>query len=217
VVLAGVLGTLVKQDPVLGIFAVIFLEELGVPLLVPGDVFILWVGAMASTGKVSAPLAGGAIVLGAVLGSFLLFLITRRFGAPFLLRYGRYLHLHPADLQAAERSFHRWGLWAVLFGRHIPGMRVVLSAIAGLLRFEVRVFVPAVAVSSAAWAVMFLWLGEHFGKQLRPLMHLPPAHLIPWVVFGLIALSAVGYVLRQRLFEGGRWAFEQLGRNDRSN
>jgi membrane protein DedA with SNARE-associated domain len=96
-------------------------------------------------------------------------------------------------------------------------MRVVLSAIAGLLRFEVRVFVPAVAVSSAAWAVMFLWLGEHFGKQLRPLMHLPPAHLIPWVVFGLIALSAVGYVLRQRLFEGGRWAFEQLGRNDRSN
>ncbi len=215
--LLGVLGTLVKQDPVVGIFAVIFLEELGVPLLVPGDVFILWVGYQASRGHVAAPLALGAIVLGAVLGGSLLFLITRRFGAPFLMRYGRYLHIHPADLQAAERGFHRWGLWAVLLGRHIPGMRVVLSAIAGLLRFEFRLFVLAVAISSAAWAVMFLWLGVHFGKQLRPLMHLPPAHLIPWFIFVLIAFSAMGYVLRQRVYEGGRWAIQQLGRGDRSS
>jgi membrane protein DedA with SNARE-associated domain len=203
VLLVGFLGTLVKQDPALGIFAVIFLEEMGVPLLIPGDVFILVVGAQIGRGRVSWPLAFLAIVAGAVLGASILFTVSRRFGAPFLHKYGRYIHVYPRELDAAERVFHRWGLWAVILGRHIPGLRVVISAIAGLLRFELARFAVAVAVSSAAWALIFLALGAHFGRRLRPLLHIPPAHLIPWVLFGLLCMTVVGYVLRRRLYEGG--------------
>ncbi len=205
VLLGGVLWTLIKHDPT-WIFAVVFLEELGVPLPVPGDVFIIGVGVLVSRGQTTAALAAVAIVLGAVLGAGTLFTLSRRFGAPFLERYARYLHLSPEDLHGAEQVFGRWGLWVVILGRHVPGMRVVLSAIAGLLRFDMRLFAAAVTISSTAWALLFLWLGIHFGRQLRPLMHIPPAHLIPWIVFGLIALTAMGYVLRQRLYERGRWA-----------
>ena len=36
-------------------------------------------------------------------------------------------------LAQAERIFKRWGPWAIIVGRHIPGMRIVLSALAGIL------------------------------------------------------------------------------------
>ncbi len=204
VVLAGMIGTLMRHDPALAIFAVIFLEEMGVPLPLPGDLFIVWVGALIAMGRIGWPAAVVAIVAGAVLGACALFMISRRFGAPLIHRYGAYLHLYPPQLETAERGFHRWGLWAVIFGRHIPGMRVVLSAIAGLLRFELPLFALGVLVSATAWALVFLAIGVRFGRQLRPLMHIPPAHLLPWLVFALLILTATGYVLRQRLVEGGQ-------------
>jgi len=211
--------TLMRHDPAPAIFAVIFLEELGVPLPIPGDIFILGVGALIGTGRITWPVAVAAIVAGAVLGACSLFSISRRFGAPLVHRYGSYLHLFPAQLETAERAFHRWGLWAVIFGRHIPGMRVVLSALAGLLRYELPLFLLGVLISATAWALIFLALGVHFGRQLRPLFHIPPAHLLPWLVFGLLILTASAYVLRQRLYEGGQRVLLyalRLGRGDSS-
>jgi hypothetical protein len=50
--------------------------------------------------------------LGAVLGSLAGYLIGAWGGRPLLDRWGRYVHIHPADLDRADAWFDRYGDWA---------------------------------------------------------------------------------------------------------
>ena len=183
------LGHFVREHQALGLFLAIFAEELGIPLPAPGDVIIAWGGYLTTTGALSYPAAYLAVVSGAVLGSFCLYSVSRRFGHPFLVRFGRYVGLYPERLEKAERAFQRWGPWAIIIGRHIPGMRIVLSAFAGVFKVRPIVFVPCVLVSASIWAFIFLEIGRLLGRNSRYLFRLFPAHLFPLLLLLLVAAA----------------------------
>jgi len=183
----------VMQHQSAGLFLVIFAEELGIPLPAPGDVAIAYGGYLTSTGAIPYPLAYAAVVGGAVLGSTCLLTISRAYGRPFLLRFGPYVGLTEPKLKRAEVAFKRWGPWAIIIGRHIPGFRIVLSAFSGIFEVPYRVFIPCVLLSSAIWAAIFLELGRHFGPNVIRWFGVFPAHLIPWILLGL-AIIAIGYL-----------------------
>jgi len=176
-----------------GLFFVIFFEELGVPLPAPGDAAIAYGGYLTTTGEIPYPMAYLAVVGGAVLGSACNLTISRRYGRPFIQRFGRYIGITDDKLARAERIFKRWGPWTIIIGRHIPGMRIVISALSGILEVPYRVFIPCVLISASIWAAIFLELGRRLGPQVRVLFLLFPAHLIPWLALGLILL-AIGYL-----------------------
>ena len=173
-----------------GLFAAIFLEELGVPLPAPGDVVIAVGGYMTTTGRIPLFEAYLAVVLGATMGSSCLYALSLRFGHPFLVRFGPYVGLSPERLVSAEASFRRWGPWAIIVGRHIPGMRIVLSAFAGAFEIPYRIFLPSVLVSAAVWAAIFISVGRYLGPRSRLLFRLVPAHLIPWAILALVILAS---------------------------
>lgn len=189
--LPRLVGHFVRHHQVVGLFLVVFAEELGIPLPAPGDVAITWAGYLTTTGVFSFASAFLAVVLGATTGSYCLYRLSRRFGRPFLVRYGRYLGLHPPRLLRAELAFRRWGPWAIIIGRHIPGLRIVLSAVSGVLEVPARVFVPCVLLSSSIWAAIFLNLGRALGRNSRLLFRLFPVHLVPLAALVLVALAAL--------------------------
>src|SRR6266481_894698 len=170
-----------------GLFLVIYLEELGVPLPAPGDAAIAYA------------LAYLAVVAGAVLGSACNLTITRRYGRPVIRRYGRYIGLTEHKLNRAERAFVRWGPWTIIIGRHIPGMRIVISALSGILNVPYRVFTPCVLFSATIWAAIFLELGRRLGPRVRDLLGIFPAYLLPWLGLGLVAL-VIGYLAYEHGF-----------------
>jgi membrane protein DedA with SNARE-associated domain len=182
---------LVRTHQAMGLFLVIFAEELGIPLPAPGDAWITYGGYLTTTGAIPVPLAYLAVIGAATSGSFCNYTVSRRFGHPFLVRFGPYVGLSAERLDRAERAFRHWGPWAVIIGRHIPGMRIVLSAFAGVFELPRRVFVPCVLLSSTIWAAIFLELGRALGRNSRYLFRLAPAHLLPL----LIVLLAVGWTL----------------------
>jgi membrane protein DedA with SNARE-associated domain len=185
----------IRLNQAVGLFGVIFVEELGIPLPVPGDVAIAWAGYLTSRAEIAQWQAVLAVVAGATLGSTCLYTLSRRFGHPFVLRFGRYVGLNQETFLRAETSFKRWGPWAIILGRHIPGMRIYLSALAGLFEVRALVFIPCVIVSSTAWALIFVTVGRLLGRQSGRLARLIPAHLLPYAV-GLIVI--VGFVLVAR-------------------
>jgi hypothetical protein len=93
----------VLQHQAAGLFFVIFFEELGVPLPAPGDVAIAYGGYLTTTGAIPYPLAYLAVVSGAVLGSACNLTISRRYGRPFIQRFGKYVGV------TEERWFERKG------------------------------------------------------------------------------------------------------------
>jgi membrane protein DedA with SNARE-associated domain len=190
----------VLQHQSSGLFLVIFLEELGVPLPAPGDAAIAYGGYLTTTGAIPYPLAYLAVVSGAVLGSACNLTLSRRYGRPFIQRFGKYIGVTPERLVRAEGLFKRRGPWAIIIGRHIPGMRIVLSALSGILGVPYRVFIPCVLVSATIWAAIFLELGRHAGPRIREVFLIVPAHLIPWVLVGL-ALLVIGYLAYEHGFK----------------
>ncbi len=168
----------VRDHQALGLFLVIFSEELGIPLPAPGDAAITYGGYLTTTGAIPYPLAYLAVVGGATTGSFCLYGLSRRYGHRFLVRFGPYLGLTPDRL-------------AVIIGRHIPGMRIVLSAFAGAFGIRKRVFVACVVVSSMAWAAIFLELGRMLGRNSRYLFRIFPAHLLPLALLVVILAWAL--------------------------
>jgi len=182
-----------------GLFVVIFLEELGVPLPAPGDAAIAYAGYLTTTGAIPYPLAYLAVVSGAVLGSACNLTITRKYGRPFIRRFGRYVGLTEDNLNRAEGAFKRWGPWTIIIGRHIPGMRIVISALSGILNVPYRVFIPCVLVSATIWAAIFLELGRRLGPRVRDLLGVFPAYLLPYLGLGL-AVLVIGYLAYEHGF-----------------
>jgi membrane protein DedA with SNARE-associated domain len=187
-----------------GLFLVIFLEELGVPLPVPGDAAIMYGGYLTTTGAIPYPLAYMAVVSGAVLGSACNLTLSRRYGRPFIQRFGKYVGVNEEKLARAEGMFKRWGPWAIIVGRHIPGLRIVLSALSGILGVPYRVFIPCVLVSATIWAAIFLEIGRRVGPRIREVFLIFPAHLLPWAVVGL-AVLVIGYLGYEHGYKPKAW------------
>ena len=189
--LTRALGHFLRTHQALGLFGVIFGEELGIPLPAPGDVVVAYAGYMTSIGAVSPWAAYAAVVAGATIGATCLYLISRRFGHPVLLRYGRLIGFDQKRFDRVERLFQRWGPWAIILGRHIPGLRIYLSALSGIFEVRLRVFVPCVIISSSIWALIFIEIGRLLGRRTVFLFRLVPAHLLPYGIGVVIVVAGV--------------------------
>jgi len=162
------ISALLKAYGYLGGFALIYIEETGIPLFIPGDVFLLYVGSRLPHEVTILFAAWLGLVLAVTLGSTNLYLLSRRFGRRLIEhRLARFLHITPERVDSAEHWFRRYGPWALIFGRHIPGFRVPLTVVAGILELPFGIFAISVAVSSAVWAGAFLTLGAVFGSSIE--------------------------------------------------
>jgi membrane protein DedA with SNARE-associated domain len=150
-----------------GSLGLLYVEESGVPLPVPGDVYVLYLGHVAAGSWVKMISAWLAIITVVLAGSTNMFFISRRWGQRLLRgRLGAVLHVDAAALARAERWLDRWGPLVIIFGRHLPGYRIPITVAAGTFKVHYRVFAPSVAVSTAIWAGVWFWLEARFGRQV---------------------------------------------------
>jgi membrane-associated protein len=180
-------------------FALIYIEESGVPLFIPGDAFLLYVGHRLPHNVPVFLFAWVGFVIAVTFGSTNLYLLSRRYGRRLLEhRFAALLHLTPERLSQAEQSFRRWGAWALIFGRHIPGLRVPLTVAAGVLKLPYRIFAISVVVSSAAWAGAFLLLGAVFGNRIERSIRSSPWIYLVGVVVVVGVIVVVAFVRSRR-------------------
>ncbi len=180
-----------------GLFAVIAAEEAGVPLPLPGDLFIAAMGFLAR-GAPEAYLATAAVVTAAtVLGAGVLYTVARHAGRPLLLRVGARFGYTEARNARVEAWLARRGASAVVLGRLIPGLRIVMTVVAGALRLGRPTFALGTFLAGIVWSSLYFWLGFALGAGYeRVAGRVPMKHVWPWV--GLAA-AAVLFVAWHRL------------------
>lgn len=134
--------------------AVVGVESLGIPL--PGEIVLVSAALMSSHHELAVnPVGvGAAAVLGAVIGDSIGYSIGRRFGMPLFDRLGRRFpkHFGPGHVMLAERTFNRWGVRAVFFGRFIALLRIFAGPLAGALKMAYPRFLVANVCGGICWA-----------------------------------------------------------------
>ncbi|MFD5418616.1 DedA family protein [Streptomyces sp. NPDC127069] len=132
---------------------VIGLESLGIPL--PGEIILVSAALLASQqGHIDPVVLGLCAIAGAIVGDSIGYAIGRRGGKPLLEKLGRRFpkHFGPDQVAVAERSFDRWGMWAVFFGRFVALLRIFAGPLAGVLRMPYWRFLIANVLGGVLWA-----------------------------------------------------------------
>ena len=143
--------------PAVAIYAlvagVIGLESLGIPL--PGEIVLVSAALLSSQhGDVNPIVLGACASAGAVIGDSIGYAIGRKGGRPLLAWLGRKFprHFGEAHVATAERSFEKWGMWAVFFGRFVALLRIFAGPLAGVLHMPYWKFLIANVLGGVIWA-----------------------------------------------------------------
>ncbi|WP_370410593.1 DedA family protein [Streptomyces fradiae] len=157
---------------------VIGVESLGIPL--PGEIVLVSSALLASQhGDINPYVLGACASVGAIVGDSIGYAIGRKGGRPLLTKLGKKFpkHFSEANIGLAERSFEKWGMWAVFFGRFVALLRIFAGPLAGVLRMPYWKFLIAnvlggilwaggttaviysVGIVAEAWLKRFSWLG----------------------------------------------------------
>jgi membrane protein DedA with SNARE-associated domain len=108
-----------------------------------------------------------------LIGGSILYWLGVRGGRPLLYRYGRFIHLDRAKLDRAEHWIQRRGAQAIVLGRILPGLRNVTVVAAGVFGVPYRTFLPAFALGSFVYILIFFALGMWVGPQAILALGLP--------------------------------------------
>ncbi|MBI2699444.1 MAG: DedA family protein [Mycobacterium sp.] len=152
------LDALLHSIPPLAVYllvgGVVGVESLGIPL--PGEIVLVSAALLSSHHEIGVnPIGvGAAAVIGAVVGDSIGYSIGRRFGMPLFDRLGRRFpkHFGPGHVALAERTFNRWGVRAVFFGRFIALLRIFAGPLAGALKMPYPRFLAANVGGGICWA-----------------------------------------------------------------
>ncbi|MGW6906136.1 DedA family protein [Streptomyces sp. NPDC054940] len=157
---------------------VIGLESLGIPL--PGEIILVSSALLASQhGEIDPFVLGACASAGAIIGDSIGYAIGRKGGRPLLAWLGTKFpkHFSEGHIATAERSFQKWGMWAVFFGRFVALLRIFAGPLAGVLHMPYWKFLIAnvfggilwaggttaviyyVGVVAESWLKRFSWLG----------------------------------------------------------
>lgn len=161
--------------PDASIYAVLFAAALVENILppVPGDTVVVFGGYLAGLGRLSLPVVYVLVTFGCWCGFMAYYLLGRWVGRSRVHDLlGRWIQ--PERLARGEAWVRRYGHWAVLANRVLPGARSVISLAAGFVILPWGIVGVLALASSALWNVVLVgggyWIGEEW-QRVMALLH----------------------------------------------
>ncbi len=172
------------------LFGYVFVEELGVPLPIPGDALLLFLGIKSLEGEANFWLVLFITCMATFLGASILFLVARMLGRPLLIKYEKYLkyvHITSEDIDSMEHYMHHYGTWVLIVSRLTPGLRIIGTVAAGVLGVSYIKFISATMVGTVIWTIIYFWIGAFLGRRFAA--EIEDIFGNKWLMVGLFALG----------------------------
>lgn len=111
--------------------------------------------------------------LGAMLGAFINYYLSRWLGRPIIYKFadsrlGHMLSLSGVKIEKAEKYFNEHGNVSTLVGRLIPVIRQLISIPAGLSKMNIGAFAFFTFIGAAVWNCILALLGWLAYKAAKP-------------------------------------------------
>jgi membrane protein DedA with SNARE-associated domain/rhodanese-related sulfurtransferase len=189
-----------REYGVLLVFANVLLQQLGAP--VPAFPTMVLAGALSVTGVMSAPATLVAAILASLIADAVWYAAGIRYGRPVLSMLCRVSLSPDSCVRQSEDRLARWGAWALVIGKFVPGLSTVAPPVAGLVGVRPRTFAIASTAAAALYFGFGLALGLAFHDQVNEVLAAAAKH-VPLAALALAVLLAA-YVayrwVRRRAF-----------------
>jgi membrane protein DedA with SNARE-associated domain/rhodanese-related sulfurtransferase len=177
---------LITQYGLALIFANVLIQQMGLPIPVTPTLIVA--GALAADGRLSALAIFVAAFTACAISDAIWYAAGRLYGRR-AMKFLCQLSLSPDScVQQSEYQFHRWGGLSLVLAKFVPGLSIIMPALAGTARLSLRYFALLDGVGAA------IWVGVAIGSGM--LFHLEIGYLIVRMQeFGAIAIGVIAMLL----------------------
>jgi membrane protein DedA with SNARE-associated domain len=156
----------------LGVFFAMVIESTLLPI--PSELILPLAGFMVSDKSQIEPLTHVpwnfwvVVVIGVVgntTGSLCGYALGAWLGRPFLDRWGRFLLIRKNEVDQAESFFARWGSPTAFISRLLPGIRSIISFIAGVSHMPIGRFTAYSTLGAIPWTIALVYAGTVLGAN----------------------------------------------------
>ena len=159
---------LIESQAVLAPLLLLFAEEMGLPILIPGDAILAYTGySVSHSHQTSIWVALGVATMSILVGATILFFVARKWGQQVIQRLGRFLFIKERYIEKAEHLFAKYGFWTIIIGRHIPGMRIPITIFAATSGVKYTTFILSTFASTILWVLFYLQVGRRYGNDIQ--------------------------------------------------
>lgn len=189
---------LLDKFPYAGIFILLILGGFGLP--VPEDIILIITGASIASGDINLVPAILAIFPALLIADFLLYSSGRKYGRS-LIEKGRLSKIISMEqLKRLEAGFKKNGVYYILIGRSVSGLRAQLFLVAGLTRMPLKKFLIVDCVAAVISVAVMMFIGYMGGNSLQIILRdlTRIEHLAIVIVVILLAALITAYFYKSQ-------------------
>lgn len=162
--------------------------------ILPGETAVIVGGFIASQGKVDVVALCAIVVVAAIVGDTVGYVVGARYGTRLLER--PILRHRRAGIDAALRGIERRGATYVFLGRFTAFFRAVVPGLAGMSKMPYPRFLGANATGGLLWGIGFTLLGYFAGHAYKRIETY--SNYAGYALIGVVAVLIVVSVRRRR-------------------
>jgi membrane protein DedA with SNARE-associated domain len=187
------INSIVESFPYAGLLLLLFLGEIGLPF--PEDTTLILAGFLVAQGVTELIPTLLVVYLGLLITDFSLYHVGKKYGRRLFEHRKLKKILSPDRLSWLEQKFEKWGVWVVLAGRHVVGIRAQVFLAAGVSRMSSIKFFLADALSAVLTVAIMVGLGYFGGNSIQALKR-GVMRIGHYLVLGLILCLCAWVVYR---------------------
>jgi membrane protein DedA with SNARE-associated domain len=188
---------LIEDYGYIALFGLLAVGIVGIPI--PDEILMTTVGSLTIDG---GPLSFGYSLLasfaGTMVGMMVSYYLGNTVGKPFLYKYGKWVKLTPQRLDLVEGWFKKYGLWTVVFGYYVPGVRHFTCYLAGVSGVSIWRYLLFAGSGALVWCLTFLTLGHFIGLNAPKIMGVIH-HYIGVTGIIVVAVAALALLIYWRI------------------
>jgi membrane-associated protein len=183
------------------LFAIVFCETgLLFGFFLPGDSLLFTVGVVAGAGELNLAIIVVTLVLAAVVGDGVGYLLGRHIGVRIFNRRDS-LFFKRRHLLRAQAYYEKHGGKTIVYARFVPIVRTFAPFLAGVVGMNYRKFVVLNVTGAVLWVLLLTMAGNFLGSVPVVRVHFEK------VIFAVILLSLLPFAfesMRQLRREGAK-------------
>jgi len=180
-------------------FIVLLVKSIGVPIPIPADVIMLAASARVVEGKLVLWQAFVIMLAAILLGDVIQYALMRGPGRRFLYRFGRYLGLTAARLDAATSIVRKRGPIGLSIIILTPGVRAASVVACGLASVPWRTFTIGLVLGEGVFLALHFFLGSLIEPLLSFFTHLTSLSVAVMAIVTLLLIGLlIWFLIRRR-------------------
>jgi membrane protein DedA with SNARE-associated domain/rhodanese-related sulfurtransferase len=148
----------------LGIFAAVFLEQLGLPI--PSLPLLLGIGALVAAGKIELLPSFLLAVVASLIADLIWYFLGRARGTSILRLICKLSWKQDTCITQTKSLFQKHGTKSLLFSKFVPGLGTLVPPLAGITQVPLSKFLLFNGLGTVLWVGLPLGAGMYFQDRL---------------------------------------------------